>query len=153
FIAQHLQDSRLVQFPLWYANWQYTPDERPPAPAPWTSYEAVQYTDQATDIPGIVGQVDASVYLLGGPNVITYTPQSRDFDDWFIDNGDGTWTSKQTHAILRGALIQFYATLSYNGLLPLIGLPLENEQLHIDPDGYLWWTQRCERAQMICDPE
>jgi GH25 family lysozyme M1 (1,4-beta-N-acetylmuramidase) len=150
FIARHLQDSRLAQFPLWYANWQFTPDERPAPPSPWTSYEAVQYTDRATNIPGIAGQVDVSIYLLGGPNV--YTPQSSDFSNWFRDNGDGTWTCINRN-ILRGALIGFYQTLSIDGQhLPIPGLPLENEQKHTDTNGYNWWTQQCERATLVCDP-
>src|SRR5262249_23597640 len=66
YIQEKFKNARLASFPLWLANWQYTPDERPPVPPPWTSYEAVQYTDRAANIPGIAGAVDASIFL-GGP--------------------------------------------------------------------------------------
>src|SRR5215469_12829866 len=57
YIAQHLMDARLAQYPLWLANWQFSPDERPPVPAPWTSYQFVQYSDRGS-VPGIPSTVD-----------------------------------------------------------------------------------------------
>lgn len=68
YIRARLQDSRLAQFGLWLADWTYDPTARPPCPPPWSSYIGLQYTDQATNIPGIVGTVDADVFLgqLGG---------------------------------------------------------------------------------------
>lgn len=63
YIAERLQDPRLARYPLWVANWQYTPDERPPCPPPWTSYQFVQFTDKATSIPGISGNVDCNIFL------------------------------------------------------------------------------------------
>lgn len=65
YIQQRLQDPSLAKFPLWLANWQFTPDERPPCPPPWQSYEFVQYTDKAINIPGITGILDANIYLGG----------------------------------------------------------------------------------------
>jgi GH25 family lysozyme M1 (1,4-beta-N-acetylmuramidase) len=65
YIQQRLQDQRLAQFSLWLANWQFTPDERPACPPPWTSYEFVQYTDQAANIPGVASVVDADIFLGG----------------------------------------------------------------------------------------
>jgi len=68
YIQSRLQyDVRLARYPLWLANWQFTPDERPPVPAPWSSYEFVQYTDRATNIPGINATVDANIFLGGKP--------------------------------------------------------------------------------------
>lgn len=78
YIALHLQDPRLSRYKLWYAKWEFTPDERPPAPAPWTSYKYLQYTDIASNIPGITGTVDADIFL--GGNTMTVP------DGW-TDNG------------------------------------------------------------------
>lgn len=63
YIQQRLRDTRLARYPLWLANWQYTPNERPPVPTPWAKYEFVQYTDRATNVPGIPGTVDANIFL------------------------------------------------------------------------------------------
>ena len=65
YIRAHLQDSRLARFPLIYANWTFDPAARPACPPPWTSYIAIQYTDRATNIPGIAGLVDADIFLGG----------------------------------------------------------------------------------------
>jgi hypothetical protein len=93
-------------------------------------------------------------FISNGGSMHTYTPGKGDFDSWFVDNGDGTWTCKEHNTVLRGALIGFYATLSVDGSsLPLPGLPIESEQLHTEADGYQWWSQECERATMICDPK
>lgn len=74
FIMSKLQDARLAQFNLWYANWQYNPNEKPPCPPPWKEYAMLQYTDRANNIPGIpASNIDADVYLL--PKSIDFTPQ------------------------------------------------------------------------------
>lgn len=62
YITQRLADIRLARFPLWLANWQFTPDERPACPYPWSQYEFVQFTDRAS-IPGIPGIVDCNIFL------------------------------------------------------------------------------------------
>ncbi len=72
YILERLQDVRLGKYALWEAKWQFTPDERPPCPLPWTSYEFVQYTDRAS-IPGIAGNVDANIFL--GGTMTTTIPQ------------------------------------------------------------------------------
>jgi hypothetical protein len=96
---------------------------------------------------------ELKTFLNGGP-MKRYLPHQGDFDIWFVANPDGTWTCKSTGAVLMGANLALYQTLSIDGLtLPVIGLPLESEQYHKDPDGYSWSTQRCERAQMTYDPE
>jgi GH25 family lysozyme M1 (1,4-beta-N-acetylmuramidase) len=74
YIAQRLQDQRLNKYPLWLANWQFSPNERPPVPAPWTSYEFVQYTDAAQNIPGINATVDADIFLGGNIPMTTTIP-------------------------------------------------------------------------------
>lgn len=152
YIQQRLQDSRLSAFPLWYANWQYTPDERPPVPAPWSSYEFVQYTDRATNIPGIAGTVDANIFLGGNTPVQQYGPDSSDFGAYFTATDAEHWTCKQTGAVVQFGNLNLYRTLSL-GLLPIIGLPLENEQPHNETDGYYWSSQQFERATMVYDPE
>lgn len=66
YVGGHLQDSRLPgEAGLVDANWQFTPDERPPAPAPWTSNTAVQWTDQDSSVPGVPEAVDANIWLGG----------------------------------------------------------------------------------------
>jgi hypothetical protein len=83
-----------------------------------------------------------------------YRPGHGDFDRWFVANPNGTWTCKSTNAVLLGANLALYQTLSIDGdTLPVIGLPLESEQYHKDPNGYSWSTQKCERAQIVFDPE
>jgi lysozyme len=63
YIQQRLNDPRLTKYPLWLANWQFSPDARPPVPPPWTSYEFVQFTDNGVNIPGINSTVDVNIYL------------------------------------------------------------------------------------------
>jgi GH25 family lysozyme M1 (1,4-beta-N-acetylmuramidase) len=155
YIQQRLQDGRLARYPLWLANWQYTPDERPAIPAPWSSYEFVQYTDRATNIPGIAGNVDANIFLgAGGVHVNNYGPGKGDFDQYFTVNSDGNWTCKQTGAVLIGGNRALYSQLSIDGLtVPIVGLPLESEQYHHEQDGYNWSSQQCERATIYFDPD
>lgn len=90
YIAQRLQDQRLARYPLWLAQWQFTPDERPPVPAPWTSYEFVQYTDNATNIPGIAGTVDVNIFLGGTIPMTTTIPQGWTDDGTTLKAPDGT---------------------------------------------------------------
>jgi GH25 family lysozyme M1 (1,4-beta-N-acetylmuramidase) len=90
YIAQRLQDPRLKRYKLWIANWQFTPDERPPCPAPWTSYEFVQFTDRAV-IPGIPGNVDCSIFLGKEPPIMSTTiPQGWADDGTTLKAPDGT---------------------------------------------------------------
>lgn len=150
YIQERLQDPRLNAFPLWLANWQFTPDERPPAPWPWTSYEAVQYTDRAANIPGIAGQVDVSIFLAGGTpvNNMTYGPNSADFHTWFTVDPNGNFSCKQTGATIIGGNLALYQQLSMDGqTLPAIGLPVTSEQ-YIGAQHSL---QRFERAVMVYD--
>ncbi|HEY1353205.1 MAG TPA: glycoside hydrolase family 25 protein [Ktedonobacteraceae bacterium] len=63
YIRRRLQDSRLARYPLTLANWQFTPTARPACPPPWSMYTYLQYTNKATNIPGIGGMVDADIYL------------------------------------------------------------------------------------------
>jgi lysozyme len=82
YVALRLQDSRLAKYPLWLANWQFAPDERPPVPVPWQSYEFVQYTDQAT-IPGIPGAVDCNIFLGKEPTMpLTKFQQQAADEEW-----------------------------------------------------------------------
>lgn len=154
YIRSHLSDQRLARYPLWLANWQYTPDERPPVPAPWTAYEFVQYTDRATNVPGIAGTVDCNIFLGGIPPVQQYGPDSSDFGAYFTATDAEHWTCKQTGAIVQFGNLSLYRTLSLDGRsLPVIGLPIEGEQSHTETDGYYWSSQQFERGTMIYDPE
>lgn len=89
YILQRLQDQRLARYPLWLADWEYTPDERPACPPPWQSYEFVQYTDKATSIPGIAGTVDADIYL-GKETPMTQIPTGWTDDGTTLKAPDGT---------------------------------------------------------------
>jgi hypothetical protein len=103
--------------------------------------------------PGVAFPFDELQAFLKGESMQHYGPGVGDFDHWFIDGGS-LWQCKQNGHALRGALKDFFAGLSIDGkTLPLVGLPLEPEQLHVDADGYKWWSQRCERGSMVCDPE
>lgn len=63
YVLSHLQgDPGIAKYPLCLADWQFNPNENPPAPAPWTLYHWLQYTDRA-HVPGIPGTVDADVYI------------------------------------------------------------------------------------------
>jgi hypothetical protein len=91
---------------------------------------------------------------LNGGAVKNYHPGQGDFDNWFVANSNGTWTCKSTKAVLMGGNLALYQTLSIDGnTLPVIGLPLESEQYHKEADGYSWSTQKCERAEIMYDPE
>ena len=58
-----------------------------------------------------------------------YGPGKGDFNQWFTDGGNGTWTCKQTGAAIIGGNLALYQSLSMDGnTLPIIGLPLEAEQ-------------------------
>lgn len=157
FITRRLQDSRLAKYPLWYANWTFDPNRRPPAPAPWTNYEAVQYTDKATNIPGIDGSVDASIFLGGGiPHVQTYGPGKGDFDQFFDVLPDGNWRCRTFNTVLLGGNKGLFSQLSIDGnTLPIIGLPRTSELAQIRIDGtesYYWSVQFFERGVMVYDP-
>jgi hypothetical protein len=94
YIQQRLQWPGLDAFPLWLANWQFTPDERPACPPPWQSYEFVQYSDKAS-IPGIPGTVDANIFLGGTIPMATTIPQG-----W---TDDGTiLTAPNGHHVIQG---------------------------------------------------
>lgn len=66
YIASNLQDTRLAAFPLILADWTFNPASRPPAPAPWSGYLALQYTDRGV-AGGIPETVDLDLFLGGGP--------------------------------------------------------------------------------------
>jgi GH25 family lysozyme M1 (1,4-beta-N-acetylmuramidase) len=153
YIETRLQDARLARFPLWLANWQYSPDERPAIPSPWTSYAAIQYTDRATDIPGIPGAVDADIFLAGG-NMQTYGPGKGDFDTWFTVDANGNWICKQTNTLIMGGNLALYSQLSIDGnSLPILGLPRTNEIYQTDATGYSWSVQFFERGLIVYDPQ
>jgi GH25 family lysozyme M1 (1,4-beta-N-acetylmuramidase) len=155
YIQQRLQDVRLARYPLWLARWQYTPDERPPVPAPWTTYEWLQYTDAATSIPGIQGTVDADIFLAGGNNTLnTYGPGKGDFDTWFTVDANGNWICKQTNDVIMGGNLTLYSEVSIDGnSLPILGLPRTNELYQTDADGYSWSVQFFERGLIVYDPQ
>jgi hypothetical protein len=94
YVETNLQYTPLNRYTLWLANWQFTPDERPPVPAPWTAYEFVQYTDRAT-IPGIPGTVDANIFL-GGNTLMNNVPPG------YTDDGITMTCTNTGHKVVLG---------------------------------------------------
>ena len=87
YILARLQDSRLARYPLWLADWTYDPSVLPPCPAPWKAYIGLQYSDRATNIPGISGKVDADIFIGGIPPMATPVGWSDNGTTLFGSNG------------------------------------------------------------------
>lgn len=81
YIRQRLQENRLTRYPLTLAHWKFTPTARPACPPPWSTYTYLQYSDKATNIPGIPGAVDADIYLGPAMNIPTDTIPAEWRDD------------------------------------------------------------------------
>lgn len=154
YIQGQLQYAPLAAYPLWLADWTFDPNARPAAPAPWAAYEAIQYTDTATNIPGIGGNVDCNVFI-GGQSVNQYGPNSADFATWFTVDANGNWVGKSyNNPAIMGENLKLYSQLSIDGnTLPLIGLPRTNELYQTDSDGYKWSVQFFERGVIVYDPQ
>lgn len=115
---------------------------------------SVWYYDQALANPGLLDAVYAAFPKQGGPTVQQYSPNSSDFNDYFTVDANGNWICKTTSAVIIGGNKALFSQLSIDGnTLPVIGLPLENEQYHTESDNYRWSTQRFERATMVYDPD
>ena len=91
FVQAHLQDSRLAKYPLVLANWTYSENSRPPCPPPWSKYLYLQYTDKATNVPGIAGAIDMNVYL--GPITPPAPPPVPPPVDMFPQEALDCWNS------------------------------------------------------------
>lgn len=155
YIEEWLQQSNaLAKYPLWLAEWTFDPNERPICPTPWSKYIALQYTDKATNVPGITGNVDCSVFI-GGKSVNQYGPASSDFATWFDLDANGNWVGKSyNHPVIAGGNKTLYARLSIDGnTLPVIGLPRTSELYQTDSDGYQWSVQFFERGLIVYDPQ
>lgn len=154
YILQRLQDSRLKKYPLWLANWQFTPDERPPCPPPWTSYEFVQYTDKAS-IPGITGLVDCNIFL-GKEDFLM--PTTLDLSNavvagYFNATEDPQiWRCRKTDFLLGHGILSFYQKFGGDALcgLSYLGLPISPELPVSGQPGVV--CQRFERAVLCYDP-
>lgn len=156
YIQARLQYSKLAQFPLWLANWQFTPDERPPVPSPWTSYEIVQYTDSATNIPGINATVDADIFLGQSTQpqedpIVTIDLTNSTVASHFT-GGTDIWQCKDNGFIVGHAILAFYQSYGGNALcgLTYLGLPLSNETSVPNHSGVVY--QRFERGVLCYDP-
>jgi GH25 family lysozyme M1 (1,4-beta-N-acetylmuramidase) len=157
YIQQRLQDQRLAPYPLWLANWQFTPDERPPVPWPWQSYEFVQYSDRETSIPGIAGTVDANIFLgikpqqqeEEQPTMINLdTPRVGDY----FEGNDDAWKCKRNGFVISGAgAVLFYRQFGGSGLCGLthLGLPVSGSFGLADKPGVVY--QRFERGVLVFD--
>lgn len=149
YIRARLQDSRLARYGLWLADWQYSPDERPACPSPWSMYAFVQYSDRQTNIPGIAGQIDADIFL--GGNTVGITINSPSVGDYFIEQASDIWSCKQNNLVIGHAILDFYKAYGGNGLcgLTYLGLPLTNETSL--PAGGV--SQKFERGIVAYDPD
>lgn len=86
-------NSTVTQYPLWIANYNYTPPNTPPASAylPWSSWKFWQYSSTGS-VPGISGNVDRNVFdgtLL--ELLQQYSPNYSNGDynnDGIVDAGD-----------------------------------------------------------------
>lgn len=105
--------------------------------------------------PGSAFPLDElKAFLNGDGAMYIYKPGRGDFDQWFVANDENHWTCKQTGAVLMFGNLGLFRKLSIDSsTLPVVGLPLEDEQYHTDPDGYSWSSQKCEHAQIVYDPE
>lgn len=155
YITQHLQDPRLARFPLVLADWQFTPNERPACPAPWSSYSYLQYTDRATNIPGIPGAMDANIYL--GTETIDMQQVSIDISnpavaEYFTQVDAEHWQDKKSGNIIQFGDLAFYKSFGNAALcgLTFLGLPTSNE-IPLDANGAT--IQHYERADLIYDPQ
>lgn len=65
YIQQALQDARLARYGLVYSPIPRPtgPNARPPAPAPWSSYVALQWSVSDSQVPGVPYPVDADVLV------------------------------------------------------------------------------------------
>jgi GH25 family lysozyme M1 (1,4-beta-N-acetylmuramidase) len=123
YILRALQDPRLTKYPLWLADWTHDPTIRPLCPLPWTSYTAIQYTDQAIGIPGIAEAVDADVFLEGGAMIVP--------TGWPYDPNTGILTAPGGGHTVRLGNAKF--VLMWPGGWPPGNIPVEEE--HGAPGG------------------
>ncbi|SRR6266550_488093 len=154
YILARLQDTRLKKYRLWVANWQFTPDERPPVPAPWSQYDFVQYTDKAS-IPGIPGVVDANIFLGKEPSpeetIVTIDLTNGTVASHF-EGSDTIWKCKGNGFLVGFAILNFYRSFGGRGLcgLEFLGLPTSNETSVPNRPGVVY--QRFERGVVCYDP-
>lgn len=161
YIQQRLQDSRLARYPLWLANWQFSPDERPPVPSPWNTYEFVQYSDNATNIPGINATVDVDIFLGVEPiqpsedTSVTIDLSNATVASHFTQTSDNpvTWTCKETNFTLHGEILAFYQKAGGDSFcgLTYLGLPLSGEKPVPNHQGVVY--QEFERGVVAFDPD
>lgn len=111
YILARLQDARLARYPLYLADWQFTPDARPTCPKPWAAYTYLQYTDRATQVPGIAGTVDADIFL--GVEGVTdlITINSPDIADHFTQLDANHWQCKYAWDAAQGIMVPATAQL------------------------------------------
>jgi GH25 family lysozyme M1 (1,4-beta-N-acetylmuramidase) len=157
YIQEKLQLNVLSNFSLWLANWQFTPDERPPVPAPWAKYEFVQYTDRATNVPGIAGTVDADIFL-----GVEITGNQEEPIMIGLDNGtvashfsgdNNIWKCKDNGFLVGYGILGFYRKFGGDALcgLSYLGLPRSNE---LPVAGHAGVTQQeFERGAVRYDPK
>ncbi len=156
YIQENLQLNALSRYKLWLANWQFTPDERPPVPAPWQAYEFVQYTDNATNIPGIPGNVDCNIYLGASiPPPQEDTVKTIDLTDPTVAShftgGSDIWQCKDNGFIVGHGILGFYQKFGGEALcgLTYLGLPTSNETAVAGHPGVVY--QRFERGVLAYD--
>jgi len=157
YIQSRLQDSRLSRYPLWLANWTFNPNTRPPVPSPWSAYEIVQYTDHATNVPGIgPGNVDCNIYLGASiPPPEEDTVKTIDLTDPTVAShftgGSDIWQCKDNKFLIGHGILGFYQKFGGDALcgLTYLGLPTSNETAAPNHPGVVY--QRFERGALAYD--
>lgn len=115
YVLQKLQDVNLTPFPLVLADWTFDPNSRPTAPAPWVSYEYLQFSDREP-VPGI-GVCDANVYI--GGSMVPQGPFQFYTVGYEIPKGTTVQQIEQAYGLLHSDLLTINPVLlNYNPTLP-----------------------------------
>lgn len=102
-IQAYLQDPELPGiFDLAVADWTFDPDVRPAAPAPWSSYLWLQFSDRLI-IPGIAGPADADIFVGSDEPAPKGTHSDMAILQHPVDNGrlDLVWIQNSDGRILH----------------------------------------------------
>lgn len=100
--------------------------------------------------PGNYPMDELIQYVEQGGDMLTYTPQSADFGQFFTASDPDHWKSK-SGLVVQFGIKNFYARLSLDGnSLPIIGLPRTNE-MYLTIDGKQIVLQVFERGAIWYD--
>lgn len=164
YIRQRLQDSRLAQWDLYLAFWQFDPEKTPPCPPPWSHYQYLQWTDRGTNIPGIAGTVDVDVYISGEDTTVETPIYFTEVSTWFSKVSDTCWQALDNHGnpakddagnplVVKDGMLGYMrsgrSSVAGLGLFTILGKPKKNEHAG-EKDGTS--VQEFERGIVRWDP-